>query len=104
MKKSTKSSQTNQFMEARCNKADYDVVTIVFSFMQLTALTAVIFAWAGLEFDSRAAGPVPRGSQGVLAPPIDMLGPPINKLTFLKREAVVLNFKLWLPLINAWPP
>ena len=31
--------------------------------------------------------------------PTDMLAPPppINKLTFLKRAAFVLNFKLWSP-------
>ena len=27
--------------------------------------------------------------------PIDMLGPPINKLNFLKTAAFVLNFKLY---------
>ena len=29
--------------------------------------------------------------------PIDMLGPPIKKLTLLKTAAFVLNFKLWPP-------
>ena len=37
------------------------------------------------------------GAREDLAPPIDMLGPPINKLTLLKTEAFVLNFKLRPP-------
>ena len=36
--------------------------------------------------------------------PIDMLGPPIKKLTLLKTAVFVLNFKVWPPLMNAWPP
>ena len=36
--------------------------------------------------------------------PIYMLNPPINKLTLLKRAAFGLNFKLWPPIIRAWPP
>ena len=39
-------------------------------------------------------GPAP---QGGLLPPIDMLGPPINKLTLSKTAAFVLTFKLWPP-------
>ena len=31
-------------------------------------------------------------------------GPPFNKLTLLKTAAFVLNFKLWPPMIKAWPP
>ena len=38
-----------------------------------------------------------RGSQRGPAPPIDMLGPPINMLTLLKTAVFVLNFKLWPP-------
>ena len=52
------------------------------------------------------AGPAPRGGcRGVWIFPIDMLAPPINKLTLLKAATFVLNFKLAPPpLINAWPP
>ena len=38
-----------------------------------------------------------RRTRGGLAPPIDMLSPPINKLSLLKTAAFVLNFKLWPP-------
>ena len=48
----------------------------------------------------RVPGPAPRGS---LAPQLLCLAPPINKLTLLKTAALVLNFKLWPLLINAWP-
>ena len=50
------------------------------------------------------AGPALRGGQGGLVPPINMLDPPINKLSLLKTAAFVLNFKFWPPLINAWTP
>ena len=39
---------------------------------------------------------VKEGPQGP-GPAIDMLGSPINKLSFLKTAVFVLNFKLWLP-------
>ena len=45
-----------------------------------------------------------RRRQGGRGSPIDMLGPPINKVALLKTAAFVLYFKLWPPLINAWPP
>ena len=45
----------------------------------------------------RKSGPAPRGGQ---APPIHMLGPPINKLTLLKTAAFALNFKLWPPQVD----
>ena len=38
------------------------------------------------------------GGAGEPGPPIDVLGPPINKLTLLKTAAFVLNFKLCPPL------
>ena len=44
-----------------------------------------------------------KGARGS-GPPIDMLGPPIKKLTLMKPAVFVLNFKLWSPLMNAWPP
>ena len=38
------------------------------------------------------------GAKGGLAPPIDMLAPPlINKFSILKTAAFVPNFKLWPP-------
>ena len=42
-------------------------------------------------FGRRVAGPAPRGGQGAFPSPIDMLGPPINKLSLLKTAAFVLN-------------
>ena len=43
------------------------------------------------------------GGAGEAYPPIDMLGPPIDKLFLLNTAAFVRNFKLCPPLTNAWP-
>ena len=45
-----------------------------------------------------------KGDQGGLPPLIDMLGPPINELTLLKRMVFVLNFKLWPPWLTLGSP
>ena len=57
------------------------------------------------RFQNVELGPAPRGAKGKsVAPSIDMLGPPINKLTLFKKAAILLNFKLWPPPYKCLAP
>ena len=55
----------------------------------------------GGQGDLAIGGP---GGPGNLGGQGDWGGLAISKVAFLKTAAFVLNFKLWLPLINSWPP